>query len=421
MNRRIKGSEYLQLHHLLCVSVLLITNAHAENAIPKENLRLTFSISDIYAPYLTPKENADVLGSLNNEVSVRVSYYRSSSKFKWTSNMSGVTGLISPGFVDTSTEKSLTYNLSPEPGKQKVSGVDIPQTLGDGYILDKLYISVSPKVFFQQSGYRKLVEKASKNDDEKYNPSFEYKVINRNDDADTQGNEHQQCFSILTPLGIPDISIPVVTNVGINSKTIRLIDYDGNRCPLVNTKYTGAPAVINGHLSPIRIASAQSDIDYSAVDRVKFSSGILPVTPSMTRFYNRSNTGVSAWVREYGPFEIFSISIRGDETNAVGNAFPVQTESWSFFNKRLVKHNSEILYINTESNNVDWIREGVYFQHDNQVGYSSQTQNCIVKDCQKVMAEVKRQLALPYEEQSKEVESYRSLTLIPESNPNRWK
>lgn len=319
----------------LCFFALIIINTStcADASTPNKSLRLTFGISDLYTPYLTPKENADVLESLKNNVRVGVTYKHTSSKFKWTSNMSGVTGFISPGYVDSSTEQSRTFELSTD--KQWEPGVDIPQSLDGGYILKRLYISVSPNAFYQQSGYRDLVRKASKGDNEKYDPSFEYDVLIRTPDstADANSSEHQQCLDILTPLGIPDIPIPVVVNATIDSKNIKLIGNNDHKCPLTRKNYTNTSSVISGHPPSVRIASAQADIDYSGADGVKFISGTLPVTENMARLYHSSSTSVSALVREYGPFEEFSINIRGDTTNSVGGVLPIQTESWNFFNK----------------------------------------------------------------------------------------
>lgn len=405
-----------QLISVLFTSAIMSAMANAETSIPNENVRLTFSISDLYAPYLTSKENADVLKSLNSKVSVVVTYKHTSSKFKWTSNMSGVTGLISPGYIDNSTEQYRMFELSAQPGKQQVSGVDIPQSLAGNYIMDKLFVSVSPNVFFQQSGYRDLVQKELQNDNEKYSASFEYNVSFEDSSIPARITEHQECLSISTPLGIPDIPIPVVTNVEIHSNKIRLLNNIYHACPLVNTKYTSTSAVANGHLPAIRVASAQADIDFAGSDGVKFSSGALPVTEDMTRLYNSNDTGISAWVREYGQFEIFSISIRDEQSNAVGDVLPIQTESWSFYNKKLVKHYNEILYISTEKKPTDWIREGVYFQNGQQVGYVSKTQNCTGKECQKIQAKVKSQLAKSFEEQNSEVQGYKAIYVIQESS-----
>ena len=94
---------------------------------------------------------------------------------------------------------------------------------------------------------------------------------------------------------------------------------------------------------------------------------------------------------------------------------PFRIETWNFFNNQLVKYANEVHYLSTNYNN-DAIRieEVVYFQQGVEVGRESKQENCSEPVCQKVLADVKQQMAQPYGVLLGEVNAYKALPLPKE-------
>lgn len=396
----------------IAVAALFLASA-AGAQTSGEKVHFTFAISDLYAPFLNPEENKKVAEGVMRETNLSATYKHRASKFTWTKNMSGVTGLFAPGSRDTSTTQTLALTLRPEEGEPGTLGVDLPKVLAGNYVLDSLFFTLPPDVVYQQPGYRKIVDKLS--DPEKDPqpklpaPAFEYWV------SFDPGNqvEQQSCLFISTPFGFPDTAIPVVTQVKTSDKQIYLHQRMGKYCPFVNERNPESPDYTPGKLPPLRIAAAQASPDYT-VTKGKISRwGLLPVTTGMTRWYHRNSEGAFASVTGYGPFERFAVRLRGDTQYPVKDTLLVRTETWDFFNHALIKYTSDINFFSTQQRAAPTIRQVIYFHDGKRVGGEQKTENCEAAECKKIAADVARQMARPFAELLQEVKDYRTLTLIP--------
>lgn len=398
--------------------VFLLTAAQVtEAAMPSGNLHFTFSITDIYIPLFTPKENATVLDNISIGATVIGTYKHTTHSFKWFTCMSGVACIPDPGIVENSTELRRTFPVKTEPGKPRILNVELPQSLDGDYLLAGIYISLSPDVFYSQPSYREIVQKIlPKKQELSINstpPSFEYLVNFAKSRTSDARSEYQDCLFFSTPYGFPEISIPIVTQVDINSKQVRLVRKMPGICPLINSNSIHTPMAIPGHLPFSRIAAAQTRIDFSTADGSTHIFGKLPVTEKMTRWYMRNNEGVFASLNELGPFQEFSIRLRGDTEHPANGILPIRTESWIFFKKKLVKYSSDILYIGATYKKNSIATENIYFYNSEQVWAETKIEQCEEQGCRNALTEIRSEMSKPYEVLQAEVQSYMQLGLIP--------
>lgn len=409
---RLSGACNVQriLVGLIINTVLMLPTACAVNS--DSAFHFTFGISDLYAPFLTKEENRAALDSLSTGAEITATFTRKTRKFRWTSNLSGVTGLFAPGFQYDYTEKYEKYTLSPESGNPGQLGADIPPSLEGGYVLSNLWIQVSPEGIYRQPGYRSLIQKLpAKNQlHDLPSPTFEYLVSIDNSNKTDNRTEHQGCLFVSTPFGFPEVHIPVVTRVSTTSKRIILQEILHQSCPWIpkslNNKF-------DGRLPLARVAAAQSHIDFSTTFGSTSKGGKLPVTESMTRWFHRNKEGTYAGLNTFGPFEEFSMRLRWDNTYPSGDRLPIRTERWSFFNQKLVKYSADIFYNAPGYGKFSTAQETVYFQDGQLVGSKSDAEKCSEKACLSAHSELKRQTSRPYEEILNEVLTYRHLPYIP--------
>lgn len=395
------------------VATMLLT-ATVSAAIPTGDMHFTFAISDLYVPYFSAAENAEVLQSFLAETSVVATYKRTTRSFSWRD----AAGILDPGFIDNTTEQSRTFKLRPESGQTKRLGAVMPQSLEGGYVLSKLFFTLSPDTFYHQQGYRAIAQKlqddGAKRDGDLPSPYIEFRVYQDEDGTPEAPVERQDCLDIYTPFGFPDTLIPLVIQTATHTKQLRLVRIMQDWCPLVNERFSEKPGAIPGRLPAARIAFAQAYIDYSTVKGKTFVWGSLPVTESMTRWYHRNSDGVYGSLSHFGPFERFAIRLRWDESYSVNGRLPVRTEEWSFFNQQLIKYANDVYYPETDKKEKEIsIEQAVYFQNGKQVWMESKVENCADLQCQKVLVDVKKVTEQPFETLLNEVQGYRDLTLMP--------
>lgn len=370
----------------------------------------TFAISDLYIPYLSDEENAAVQQNLLKETKIVATYTRYKRSFRWSQSIPGVVGFFSPGFDEMRIDEKRTYTLRPEPGKADTFGVDLPQSLDGGYVLAGLYFTLSAEEFYRQPSYRTIADKMAdskeRNRKDFSDPYIKYIVYEGKPSHKIKFAEQQDCVDISTPFGFPETKMPMVVRRTLSSKTLYLVRLMHYTCPLTEVKSE------NGRLPPARIADAQSRFEDYRSPAFISHDGVLPVTPAMTRWYQRGGYNVTGWRQQYGAFEKFRMHLREDRNYAVNGRVPFRIETWNFFNNQLVKYANEVHYLSTNySNDSISIEEVVYFQQGVEVERKSKQENCSEAACQKVLAEVKQQMAQPYDVLLNEVNAYKALPL----------
>lgn len=379
-----------------------------------------FGVSDLYSPVLSEKENKSVLESLTKGAVVTATYRHTTREFHWFATMDGVATIFAPGYTYTTKDDYRSYILIPEPDNRFVMGADIPVTLDGDYVLAELDVRLNPSLS-QQPGYLEAIKNLPKKDQR--NPiysSFRYLVSLDNTRKENPLNERQGCLSVITPFGYPDTSIPVVTLVGTKLTEARLTHIINQPCPLTNVKINEKSLVSTGHLPPARIAAAQASLDYFTTKGVDKKWGSLPVTKEMTRWYQRNDEGVYASLKKFGPFELFSMRVRWDATYPEGKRLPIRTETWYFYNKKLVKYSGSIYYKSTDDKNYypstdDTMsaEEVIYFHNGKKVFNESEQDNCHAQSCQNALADIKKHSANSWGDLQGEAMRYMELPLIP--------
>lgn len=387
-------------------------------AAPPGNFRFTFGVSDLYAPLFTPEENAAVLNNLAVDQKIYATYRRTTYTYALISCEVGVGCWPEPHWVEQSTEEKREFPVTTSPNKgpdgARTLSVDMPQSLDGGYSLAELFMTMSPNTFYRQPSYRalfaKTVTELSSLDRDPAPPTFDYLVSFSNEDQEPQDAHRQDCLSVQTPLGFPDISIPIVTHVTTSSKRMSLMRLFGNDpCPLADVDFSDAPGVVPGHLPLSRIAAAQVEVDFDTVHKATHLEGMLPVVASMPRWFQRGIDGVDAYLIEVGPFRRLTMRVRGDASHLVNGIYPsFRIETWTFFNDALVGYSGYISY-DTQAEKVDdepAIRWKEYFHDGKSVWSKIQPTHCDDQGCKEALAETSIQTSKVYEDLQAEARSY---------------
>lgn len=368
---------------IFAVFIMCILSASCCLAVKNKNLHFIFGVSDLYSPVLSDKENKSVLESLTKGAIVTAIYRHTTREFHWFSTMSGVATIPDPGYKYTSKDDYRSYTLIPEANNRFIMGVDMPVSLDGDYVLAELYVQLKPS-FYEQPGYLTAIKKLPEKDLEfarefRSSSSFRYLVSLNNAKTENPLKERQGCLFVTTPYGYPDTTIPVVTLVGtklINASLTYVLDHT---CPLVDVKFNEKSTVLNEHLPPARIAAAQANLDYFTTKGITSKSGAIPITKEMTRWYKRNDEGVYATLKKFGPFELFSMRVRWDAAYPEGKQLPIRTETWYFYNKKLVKYSGSIYYLSTDHEKSMSADEVVYFYDEKKVFNENEQENCNAK------------------------------------------
>ncbi|MEQ5843205.1 hypothetical protein N0A02_27480 [Paraburkholderia acidicola] len=406
-----------------CMYLLQPESPKPDNfAAPSGNFHFTFGVSDLYAPFLTPEENAAVLNSLTVEDKIYATYRHTTYAYSLFACDVGVGCWPAPHWVEQSTEEKRDFPVTMGPGKSsdgvRTLSVDIPQSLDGGYSLAEFAFMMSPDTFYRQPGYQALVKKSvtelSPLDRDPAPPMFDYLVDFTDHDLGPDQDDIQDCLFIMMPLKSPTISIPIVTRVGTNSKRMSLRRLSGNEpCPMTDIDVSSTPDAAPGRLPLARIAAAQVNIDFDAVDKATRLAGTLPVTNSMTRWFQRNNDGVEAYLTEFGSFKKMEMHIRGDTAHLINGTFPaVRIETWTFFEDSLVGYTGSIFY-DTQQEKVDdepAIHWEEYFHDGRPVWTKTEPTHCDDLGCREALAEIRIEISKPYDALRAEAQSYMQLS-----------
>ncbi|WP_146013963.1 hypothetical protein [Trinickia dabaoshanensis] len=380
---------------------------------PARNVHFTFGVSDLYAPFLSPSENADVLSHLPEGAEVSATYQHTTYSYSLLSCMIGVACLPDPHWHSDTKEEIRLYPAKIEPyqanGKTRSFSVDLPQTLPGGYALEKLYLSVSADTFYRQPSYSALVaqtEKGSKSslDDLKTPPAFEYLVSYLDHDLPQDVRYDQDCLDVMTPLRFPTVPIPVVTRITSDSNRMGLMRISSRSCPLIDSDLSDAPGFTTGKVPLSRVAASQSSIDFDGVAGATILSGRVTATEDMTRWQNEGKDGVGLYLVEFGPFRQLEVRSYPDSARPSKH---IRIETWTFFDDALVGYSGEVFYPPADGADSDKTVQWKEYFHDGKPVWMQTTPAiCDTPDCQSVLTEVNFSTTRPYGELQSEARSY---------------
>ncbi|WP_341249813.1 hypothetical protein [Cupriavidus pauculus] len=386
-------------------------------ATPAGDVHFTFGVSDLYAPFLTPAENLDVLTGLTAGAKVSATYRHTTYSFHLLTCEVGVGCWPGPHWQPHSTEqfREFPVKFAPPTGEPHTISVDMPQSLDGGYSLAKLYITLSSDAFYRQPSYDALVKKTARNlsslDLDPPPPSFEYLVhFTRVDHSVTQADT-QDCLFVSTPFGFPEIKIPIVTRVISDSKRISLQQLMHSTCPQVDIDFGNTPGIVSGRLPPSRIAVAQTKIELDNTDGTTRLYGTLPVSAEMTRWFHRNDEGVRAYIMEFGPFRQLEMRVLGDTAHAVDGTLPNRLETWTFYDNMLVGYTVDIMYDIPEGRTEEMpeVHLENYFLGGKSVWMHSESTHCDDPGCIDALAEITNVMSLPYDALLAEAHRYLEL------------
>lgn len=389
---------------------LLILSKPHEITVRPDTVHLVFSISDLYAPFLTPTESVDVLNSLVKSVEFVATYTHTTWSFQLSAGGADGVGGLYPGWYSKRTEQKRAIPVRIVSSTYPGFRAEFPQSLDGGYVLSELYITVSPDGFYDQPSYRSLVGKITAEpsplDRDPPPPSFEYMVDFRNRDHAQPRGDEQDCLFVLTPMNFPQISIPIVVQLTTDSKRMSLSRVMHRTCPLDGSELGDRTYVAPGHLPPSRIAAAQVNIDFDGVNDATRQSGLLPVNEGMARWFHRNKEGVYADLTTFGPFQQLWMRVRGDNAHPAYGVLPSRTEVWTFFNNELVGHSGDIYYSMSTDHQVHWHQ---YFHNGQSVGTKFVPTTCDEQGCRDAQAEIQSELSKPYDVLKAEALAYLKL------------
>jgi len=399
----------LTLVVVFVIQGLVFLGKNKKVAVPSGNVRLTFGITDLYAPFLTQDENARVLNSMPQGVEVFATYRHTKYSFRLARCMIGVGCVIFPGWDEKSTEQRRKFSAEITPdGTSSVPrtfSVDMPSSLDGGYVLSGLYIALSADELYSQPSYRALVEKIPAHllDRDPPKPAFQYLVDFREYETTQPRRRDQDCLFVSMPRGLPEIKLPIVVRIETDLKQMFLTRVMQRPCPLVGEYSANRSDAQSDSLPPSRIAAAQAQIDFAGARRANRFSGPLPVPEDTVRWSHRNNEGVRASLIEFGPF--VNLWIRGD------NADSSRAEIWSFFNDNLIGHSGTIFYAVREKDieKIAFVRWDRYFHDGKSVWKKVVPEHCDEQGCENAQAEILSVMSKPYDALLTEARSYLQL------------
>ncbi|MPV71374.1 hypothetical protein [Burkholderia sp. BE17] len=416
LRQRIMGGHVAVLAIAAMLAGLMFLTKPHQVTPPSKNVRITFGIRDLYAPFLTTKENAEVLSSLSTRTKVIATYTHTTHSFHLLGCEVGVGCWPAPHWSEDSTEqnRALPTRIAADanPGAPRAFSVEMPAALEGGYVLSGLYLEVPANTLYQQPSYRSLVKKITATpsalDRDPPDPAFEYLVHFEDYDPSQTRGDDQDCLFLSTPSGFPEIRIPVVVQLSTDSKRMSLERLMHDTCPLVGEDFGSQAGAAHGHLPPSRIAAAQVKIDLEGVHDAARLGGPLPVSEGMTRWFRRSSEGAYADLTEFGPLLQLSMRVRGDNAHPAYNVLPIRTERWTFFNDELVGYSGDIYYDTQaatveDMNTIHWDQ---YFHDGKSVLTKMEPTHCDEQGCKDAQAEILAEMSKPYDALQAEARSY---------------
>ncbi|KVC84439.1 hypothetical protein [Burkholderia ubonensis] len=332
---------------------------------PPGTSHITIALTDLYMPFLTPAENADLRSRLPDHVEVVAHYVRTTTRYRLFSCSPGLGCLPEPQWHQQVDDEILRLpaKVTPRAGADAARTIsfDLPHRLDGGYSIAWFLVDLSLDALTRQPGYRTLVTKTDTPDYKPLDPiapSLEYGVSFEDHDLGAAPRYAQDCLDALLPVNVPEIAIPIVTALTTSSPRMSL-SVRNMRCPLSDIGsdfHTTAGVRIGaapGRLPPGRIAAAQVKLDLDGTHGVTRLYGSIRPTPAMTRWYRRNEAGIDASLIEFGPYRRLELRTRFDNAYPVKQTLPIRTETWTFFDDALVGYGADIdYYIDTADRSV---------------------------------------------------------------------
>ncbi|VWD03170.1 hypothetical protein BLA18112_04135 [Burkholderia lata] len=360
---------------------------------PPGTSHVTLALSELYMPFLTPEENADLRNRLPDHVDIVAHYTHTTTSYSLLSCSSGLGCIPDPQWVQHVDEEMRTVpaRVTPRggPDTQRTISFDLPHRLDGGYSIDSFLMTLSADALTRQPGYHALLARARQPDtglSRGGEPNLEYGVRFDDQDAAREPRVVQDCLQTVLPGGVPSIGIPVAVTMTTGSPHVSLTG--SARCPLSDAAANALRAVdvvpgvsvpaAPGRLPPGRIAAAQVGLDLDHQDGATLLSGPIVPTAAMPRWYQRNDEGPDAYLIEFGPYRQLEIRMRFDNAHPVNGILPIRTERWTFFDDALVGYTADIdYYLKTEKSlvvfNTHWDQ---YFRDGKTVFTQTTTRPC---------------------------------------------
>ncbi|WP_157259312.1 hypothetical protein, partial [Burkholderia ubonensis] len=166
---------------------------------PPGTSHITIALTDLYMPFLTPAENADLRNRLPDHVEVVAHYVRTTTRYCLFSCSSGLGCLPEPQWHQQVDDEILRIpaTVTPRAGDAaRTIGFDLPHRLDGGYSIAWFRVDLSLDALTRQPGYRALVTKTDTPDYKPLDPmapSLEYGVSFEDHDLGVAPRYAQDC------------------------------------------------------------------------------------------------------------------------------------------------------------------------------------------------------------------------------------
>ncbi|VWC26857.1 hypothetical protein BLA23254_06114 [Burkholderia lata] len=356
---------------------------------PPGTSHVTIALSDLYMPFLTPEENADLRNRLPDHVDIVAHYTHTTTSYSLLSCSYGL-GCLPGGQWDQRIDdamRPLPARVTPRggPDTQRTISFDLPHRLDGGYSIVSFHLTLSADALTRQPGYHALLAKAHQADtgmSRDVESNLDYAVRFDDQDAAREPRVLQDCLQTILPSGVPSIGIPIVVTITTGSPHVSLTG--STRCALSDAAADALRAVdvipgvsvpaAPGRLPPGRIAGAQVGLDLDHRDGATLLWGQIVPTAAMPRWYQRNDEGADAYLIEFGPYRQLEIRMRFDNAHPVKGMLPIRTERWTFFDNALVGYTADIDYVmDTESGTVVFNTHWDQYFHDGKTVFTQTT------------------------------------------------
>lgn len=360
---------------------------------PPGTSHITIALSDLYMPFLSPAENADLRSRLPDSVDIVAHYTRTTTTYSLLSCSYGLGCLPGPQWNQHSDEevRHLTATVTPRGGPDTLRTIafDLPHRIDGDFSIVSFAVVLSPGALPRQPGYRALLARSGQANAKPLgdnSPLLDYRV---RFDAQDAGHDPgpgpryvQDCLAADLPIDVPEVSVPIVATV--TTSTPGMSFTGSSRCPLSDaaanaipgfdvTPGTHAPAA-PGRLPPGRIAAAQVRLDLDHQHGATLLSGLVTPTPAMARWYHRHDEEPDAHLIEFGPYRQLEVRLRFDNAHPVNGILPTRTEHWTFFDDALVGYTADIDYfVDTQKGIVIFNTHWDQYFHDGKTVFTQTT------------------------------------------------
>ncbi|MGS0891909.1 hypothetical protein ACVBGC_04995 [Burkholderia stagnalis] len=360
---------------------------------PAGTSHVTLALGDLYMPFLSPDENADLRNRLPDNIDIVAHYTRTTTTYSLLSCSSGLGCLPDPQWNQHTDEevRHLAATVTPRggPDTRRTIGFDLPHRIDGDFSIASFAVVLSPGALPRQPGYRALLARSGQADAKPLgddSPLLDYGV---RFDAQDAGHDPapgprdvQDCLAADLPIGAPEVGVPIVAT--LTTSTPRMSFTGSAGCPLSDAEANAIPAFdvtpgirapgAPGRLPPGRIAAAQVRLDLDHQHGATLLSGPVTPTPAMTRWYRRNDEGPDAYLIEFGPYRQLEVRTRFDRAHPVNGILPIRTERWTFFDDALVGYTADIDYfVDTQKGIVIFNTHWDQYFHDGKTVFTQTT------------------------------------------------